>query len=358
MKRYILYIILVNFILISCDTSLNVNADYKNIPVVFSLLDKNDTIQYIKLNKAFLGETSVSEMAQVSDSLYYDDAIVHIVKYKNNNIVATYEFVKTDTIIKDTGYFASDNNIIYIYKGSIIADGENSADYKFVLDISISGVDKLSSETKLVSDVTVLPPLGYNSPYQKNEIALYTNDYLSPEYSFKSGINAKYFEYFLVVDYYEKENGEYKLKTITHSEGTKNATSLDGGQTFAFTLNGYTFYNFIAEELTPSNEDRIFYSLRYKFLSAGEDLSMYIDLTKPTYGIVQEKPAFTNIVNGWGLFSSRTSTFSPRKKLDLSSLNYLSTGSEVENLKFKKYTETSNFYSNNRELDIEGLYIN
>jgi len=356
MKRYIIYIMLFNFILLSCDTSLNVNADYKKIPVVFSLIDKNDTIQYIKLNKAFLGDASVSEMAQVSDSLNYDDASVHIVKYYNDNVVATYEFVKTDTIIKDEGYFANDNNIIYVFNGSIIEEGENSADYNYKLDINIDGVDNVSSETKLVSDVVVLAPLGYNSPNQKNEIMLYNNDYLSKVYEFKSGENAKYFEYFLEISYYEKVNGEYKLKTITHSEGSKNASSLDGGQTFPFTLNGETFYKFIAEELEPSSEDRIFYSLRYKFLSAGEDLSMYIDLTKPTYGIVQEKPAFTNIVNGWGLFSSRTSTFSPRKRLDLSSLIYLSEGDEVKDLKFKDYTNTVNFYTNHPELDTYNIY--
>ncbi len=354
MKRYILYIILFVFILLSCDTSLNVNADYKNIPVIFSLLDKNDTIQYVKLNKAFLGEASVSEMAQVSDSFNYENASVHVLKYYNDKVVATYEFVKIDTIPKDEGYFANDNNIIYVYNGSIIADGENPSDYKYVLDISVQGVDNVSSETKLVSDVVVLPPFG--SSYL-TEIKLYSTHYLSPEFKFKTGKNAKYFEYFIEIDYYEKENGKYIFKTITHSEGSKNATSLDGGQTFPFTIDGSVFYNFIAEELEATSEDKIFYSLRYKFLSAGEDLTMYIDLTKPTYGIVQEKPAFTNIVNGWGLFSSRTSTFSPRKKLDLSSLKYLSTGEEVKDLKFKDYTGTGNFYNKNRELDIYGIYI-
>jgi hypothetical protein len=271
--------LLFNFILLSCDTSLNVNADYKNIPVVFSLLDKNDTIQYVKLNKAFLGNTSVSEMAQVSDSLNYNEASVRIIKYYNNNVVGTYVFDRTDTIPKDEGYFANDNNIIYVYKGNIIGENENSADYKFVLDASIPNVNNVSSETKLVSDVKISPPLGYNNPSLKNEIALYANyDYLAPEYEFKSGKYAKYFEYFIEVEYYEKVNGVYRLKTISHSEGTKSASTINGEQAFPITLRGETFYKFLAEELSPSNTDRVFYSLKYKFLSAGEDLSMYIDL--------------------------------------------------------------------------------
>jgi len=355
MKRYILYILLFNFILLSCDSSLDVDADYKNIPVVYSLLDKNDTLhQYVKLNKAFLGDASVSDMAQVSDSLNYSNAIVNIIKYKGNSGGITYSFHKVDTIEKDEGFFANDDNIIYVYDGKILEDGESASDCKFVLDININGVGEVSSETNIVSDVMVHSPLGTTIP---REIYVYGTDYLAPQYSFSSGKNAIYFEYFIEVEYYEKVDGVYTLKTVRHSEGTKRGNTLSGNQKFPFVLEGETFYRFLAEELDEPESNRIFYSVRYKFLSAGEDLTMYIDLTKPTYGIVQEKPSFTNIENGWGLFSSRTSTYSPRKKLDLSSLNHLSLGDEVKQLKFENYTNTGNFYSNHRDLDIYELYI-
>ena len=358
MKLFILFILLINIVFISCDSSLDINADYKNIPVVYSLLDKNDTIQYIKLNKTFLGDESVSNMAQVSDSLNYENAVVNVLKYKNNSVVSTFSFEKTDTISKDDGFFANDNNIIYIYKGKIINEGEKPDDYKFALDIDIPDVGKLSSETKVVSDVIISAPLGYNSPSAKNELTLYTNHFLSPEYKFTSGKNSGLFEYYLEFLYYEKINGEYKFKSISHSEGSKSTGDLSGGVEFDFALKGEVLYKFVNEELSKSTNEKVFYAIRYKFMSAGEDLSMYIDLTKPSYGIVQEKPSFTNIVNGWGLFSSRTSTYSPYKKLDLSSLNYLSTGEITNSLNFKDYTGTGNFYTNNRDLDIDNLYIN
>lgn len=359
MKRIFIFIVVFSVVLISCDTSLNVNADYKNIPVVYSLLDKNDTIQYVKLNKAFLGDASVSDMAQESDSLNYDKAIINLLKYKNGNLVKTFAFERTDTIAKDEGFFANDKNIIYIHKGDIInkrangSDAEAPSDFNFVLDIDIPGLEKVSGETVTVSDVRVLAPLG--STYLK-ELILYTNQFLDPQYKFTAGKDAKYFEYFMEILYYEKQNGEYKLGMLINSEGTKTASSLDGTQTFPFTLYGESFYRYMEQELGPSNNERVFYALRYKFLSAGEDLSMYIDLTTPTYGIVQEKPAFTNVVNGWGIISSRTSTFSPYKKLNHSSLNYLSFGDITKELNFEDYTGTSNFYSNNRDLDIYDLY--
>ena len=358
--RFTLYFIIINLLFISCDSSLDINADYKNIPVVYSLLDKNDSIQYIKLNKAFLGDASVSEMAKISDSLNYDNAIVNLIKYKDYKIVNTFSFERTDTIKKDEGFFADDNNIIYIYKGNIInkkdngSDAERPSEFNFVLDIKIPGIDKVSSQTKTVSDVRILAPLGIS--YRK-EIITYSNKYVNPEYKYKSGKDAKYFEYFIEISYYENINGAYRLRTISHKEGINSSPTSDGDYTFSFLLNGKSFYQTIANNITNSSSERIFYSIRYKFMSAGEDLTMYIDLTKPTYGIVQEKPAFTNITNGWGLFSSRTSTYSPYKILNISSLNHLAVGEITKEFDFKNYSDTYIFYSNNRDLDIYKLYI-
>ncbi len=340
----------------SCSTDLDINADYKNIPVVYSLLDKNSSVQYVKLNKSFIGDVSASEMAQNPDSLNYKDAVVKLIKYKNDVVVDVFSFVKTDTIEKEDGIFSNAENIIYVYNGYIINNNETINEVKFVLEIEIPGIDKITAETKLVSDVTILAPLGYITP---KELGLYSTDYLIPSYKFASGENAKNFEYYLEVFYYEEIAGNFTLKKISSKQGSKTAKTLYGGESFDFSLDGESFYGLLQNNIKVNEnvEKRIFYSLRYIFYSAGEDLSTYIDLTKPNYGIVQEKPAFTNINNGWGLFSSRTTTYSLYKKLNSNSMDYLPTGSYTKELKFLGYVATSNFYGNNRELDIDSLYI-
>src|ERR1700722_3574820 len=54
-----------------CSNNLNVNAPYKDITVVYGLLDQNDTTHYIRINKAFLGQGNANTMAQVYDSINY-----------------------------------------------------------------------------------------------------------------------------------------------------------------------------------------------------------------------------------------------------------------------------------------------
>ena len=54
-----------------------------------------------------------------------------------------------------------------------------------------------------------------------------------------------------------------------------------------------------------------------------EDLETYINVNKPITGIVQERPQFTNINNGIGLFSSRFTKLIENYDLSDNSLEYL-----------------------------------
>ena len=54
-----------------------------------------------------------------------------------------------------------------------------------------------------------------------------------------------------------------------------------------------------------------------------EDLNTYIKVNKPITGIVQERPQFTNINNGIGLFSSRYTKVRYGFPLTSSSIDFL-----------------------------------
>ena len=99
----------------SCSTDVDINAPWKDITVVYGLLNQNDNIHYIKVNKAFLGDASAYEMAAISDSVNYQDIIVNLYKIKTSNgdFDTIQTFIFQDTVLqKDSGIFATDNNII------------------------------------------------------------------------------------------------------------------------------------------------------------------------------------------------------------------------------------------------------
>ena len=63
----------------SCSQKFNIAAPYKNITVIYGLLDQADTAHYIRIEKAFLDQNkSALTMAKVADSSYYAHLNVRI----------------------------------------------------------------------------------------------------------------------------------------------------------------------------------------------------------------------------------------------------------------------------------------
>ena len=54
--KYILQILLLLSFITACETDFDVNAPYQDITIVYGILDIDDSISYVKINKAFLGE--------------------------------------------------------------------------------------------------------------------------------------------------------------------------------------------------------------------------------------------------------------------------------------------------------------
>jgi hypothetical protein len=109
MWRYkIAFAIFFLFILgFSCKTDFDLNEKWKETPVVFGLLDKGDSVHYVKISKAFLGEGNAITMAGIYDSLYYkpSDLVVYISEYKNDLLLQSWNLYPDTTIFKDPGMF-------------------------------------------------------------------------------------------------------------------------------------------------------------------------------------------------------------------------------------------------------------
>jgi len=360
MKKFFILFSLAT-IFFSCSTDIDLNADYKDITVVYGLLDKGTDMQYIKVNKTFLGDAPVSEMAAVSDSFIYKSATVMLKKYHNDTYIKTIHFVYNDTIPKDAGYFANDKNVIYITDEKIIEESEenNLEEYSYKLVVQIPGKPEVTSEAKLVSNVKLLPPISYKPSLIFYQSYGTSGQYIDLKVKYQSAKNALLYEVYTEIKFYEKLQGsdDYTMKTLMWRQLDKRSTSIKGDETLESVISGSGLFNYIHSQIkNTSADERIFYSIRFYFVAAGETLTKYIDLTSPDYGIVQEKPSFTNVKNGWGLFSSRGSNYSDYKKLEKASIGELSDGQYTSNDGFLNYNDMVNFYYSHTDLDFQYLY--
>ena len=77
MHRFILVIASSLLLVVaSCDTDVPVNAPYEQNAVVYGLLDKGDSVHYIKVNKDFISkDKSAREVAGNRDSILFGNGI-------------------------------------------------------------------------------------------------------------------------------------------------------------------------------------------------------------------------------------------------------------------------------------------
>ena len=105
MKGKILIISILGLLLVfsACKSDFDVNDKWSDSPVVFCIIDKSQDMQYVKVNKSFIGKLPASEMASVSDSLFYNcDVQVKMHRKQGNAILKTWNFRQVDSIPKES----------------------------------------------------------------------------------------------------------------------------------------------------------------------------------------------------------------------------------------------------------------
>jgi hypothetical protein len=107
--------------LCGCSSELDINAPYKDITIVYGLLDSRDPIQFIKVNKAFLGEGDAYVFAQIPDSNEWGDAVgyARVHRKLNGQVVATFDLRDTLITNREPGDFYSPLPTIVLLRGSV-----------------------------------------------------------------------------------------------------------------------------------------------------------------------------------------------------------------------------------------------
>ena len=302
MKKLLAVIAIFLLLFSSCDTDFNVNADWEEVTVVFGLLDQSQDTQYIRINKAFLGNQDAYQMASVSDSLNYsrEDLEVKIqrVKYSGSDLNVLDEVVLDDTVMyKDEGVFASNDNLVYFFK----TDNFLVEDKKFLLTITnLSTGQVVSSETNLIHDLSLMS--SFNNPAYKMGFYNQSGDFSATTIEWTHAQNAAIYEVTMFLNYTEYGQDTI-VKTISK---VFPIIPYSGSSEMSQKINGEEFFNFIANAVEGNgNVNRRVNNIDLLFSAGTTELQTYINLNQPPTGIVQERPVFTNIDNGIGIFSSR-----------------------------------------------------
>ncbi|MFT5970800.1 MAG: hypothetical protein ACI8ZO_001317 [Flavobacteriales bacterium] len=297
MKKLFIPLLLLASTFIACETEVDVNADYQDITTVFAILDRNDATHYFKINKAFLGAGNAFGFAMEPDSLYYSPERINAKLYAKNingDTVKTIPLTRIDTVEKEPGTFAYPNQFFYVTNEPL-----NKA-YSYHLEIEkVDEGEFVTAETPIVGNVNVRFPgqtKKINPAANSNKVRF---DLDARTRTYQLGIRFNYSDEDTVNNFEVMRSVEYILPSRSKAIGESEEIELE--------YNGAGFLSYIGSRIpTPSsNIIRHAKSVDYKFYLASSDFQTYLDLNGPSDGIVQERPEFSNIENGIGLFASR-----------------------------------------------------
>jgi hypothetical protein len=292
----------------SCSTKVDVIGEWKDITVVYGLLNQVDSITYVKINKAFLGEGNALVMAQVADSSSYDNALeVTMQELKDGVIQKSFTFDTTTIYNKDSGTFYFPNQVLYSCVTNHQLDP--SAVYKLIIHNKLTGKD-VTGQTPLVGDFSIVKPL-YNNP-DKPTISFPDNQSLK-EISWISAPYGKRYQVVMRFNYKEKFFDQpdtlYKYKDYFFSD--QKSLTLVGGENMQLEFVNGNFYTFLGNSIPyePSVEaqvdSRVAGTVDLIFSVAGDDFNTYLEVNAPSTTIIQDRPEYTNMTDGIGIFSCR-----------------------------------------------------
>ncbi len=305
------------FLLPACETDFDVNASYKDITIVYGILDPAQQNQYIRINKAYLGQGDALQYAQIADSITYDTAIIFAkIDELKGDVVLQSIFLKPRRVQRsedpNSPFYNPQFPYLLVYEGKIPTPAAISGndtiwihtDHKFRLEVHNKKTGKLvTSTTLMVKDFNISRPL-YNpsKPFIK-----ILNKENQNTVKWRAAVNGRRFQ--AVYRFYYKEftgANDTTYHSADYQLGVVKSQRTDGTEDLEISFSGSAFYKFLSSVIPPNpSVKRLPWKMDLIIAVIPDEFNIYLEVNEPSSSIVQERPEYTNIVNGYGLFTSR-----------------------------------------------------
>lgn len=324
--------------LAGCSTEVDLIAPYDSFPVVYGLLELDADTQWVKINRTWLGEGDNREAAMIPDSSEYPSGavIARIVELNpsssgqilGNELPTGNVWALRDTVLfnKSTeGSFFGPNQRVYFASTTSEALSEDKW-YRLELELPNGGTAQATTTMIQGSGSSVNYPPNLNSVFQM-DFATINNGvptYQEPIFRWTTAPGASLYTASLVVHFVEKFYADpfwtsldsVRERSIRIGMGSRPVgTSPDMEQTF----NTERLYTELASRLEVNprvrrelgvfdeevQKERAF---DFELQIANRDLATYLDVNESAISIVQDRPLWTNVQGGIGLWGARSTT--------------------------------------------------
>lgn len=327
----------------ACKNELDVLAPYKESVAVYGLLNQDDTVNYVRVQRVFLGEGNALTMAQIGDSAYYKpgEVKVSLQRIKNGVPVSVTNPASSDMeIVLSEAYVQLEPGVFntgqLLYKTNHPLYGDSQ--YRLLIHNNNTGADFSSKDINPVGSFADKLTYGQQQSMLTasyafiNIVPSYGGQvickYGSPTGAGVCGLKLRFY-------YTEYSSGSpAEAKSVDIDLGVQYTSGSGGGETIDLTYVGdammYSLAGAIGEGANIGY--RTADSVRFYLNAAGSDLALHNEINS-TSTLAQDKPIYTNINGGIGIFSSRREYYL-RKRLSAQCIDRLASDPITCKLRF------------------------
>lgn len=379
MKKLKLYTTLLIVALISlsaCKNDLDVLAPGEESVSVYCVLNPNEPEQNVRINKVYITSGDALASAQDANQINYDtsELRVSLQRFLTGSTTPTLttvgnstkkEIVLTGTTVTTASGLFNQQQTIWKTTDKLY----NSGEYKLTILIKATG-KVITSQTLMVDSVKSygsmpfvfypnanpliaypvhcgVGPAGYVAPTipgtgtQQGAYIDYHVLTATPKIKFKSVPNAKLYNVIMRFHYIDSltDNITGIRNYVDYNFTSQTSPTLVGSEPMEVSFNAVDFYtnitNQIPKKTVGSIKNRTAHYMEYIIYACNDDMQTFLQVNQPGNTIAQDKPNYSNINGGVGVFGAISKT-SLGKELWSDFIDEISNNPITQSLQFSK----------------------
>lgn len=302
MKFNTILLLLFAAMLSSCDNSLDINAPWKETPVVYAIIDMAQDSQIFRIQKTYQNneKQSTSEVAQIADSLTFKNISVTVY---NNSVPGEGKELKRLAPRKEPGFFSNQDSSFW---------GENLNGFLTPINTYKLVIKSFNTGNTYEGVTNLVQPFAIN-PVSSIDLVNTSNKNISFRIT-GGGMNSTTYDLIVRINYFEAPAATPSDTSVTKSMDyvyIVNRTNVNPQQqvtlSSAIPKEGITGFITATAKKNP-DVVRTFKSLEYVVIGANRNYNDMLDVNKPSTSVVGKAGDYSNISNGIGVFASRTNS--------------------------------------------------
>lgn len=302
----------------ACETEVDLFTDPEDVAVVYALLDQGESVQYFRINPTFIGDGDARILAGDTSLTNYNPKDLDVRLY-DLELGEDFFYQAEETMEKLDPNGLFDENIrmfkintpVYDSSNGFIVNTVIKPDHTYRLWIHNSVSKKTYTSEIQVGDINKLvmssPSIG-RPRLPSNWLKFHSStEYIPFKFKFKTIDGADRYRLSLIyyhyvgLPIYDVDSNILNLDSSILSIGEEIIEP--GASSVTFDFEGEDFYSILNSKLDPAtNRTGEYFDIVISAI--GTDLNNYIEVANvSSTGLSQERPEYSNIDNGLGIFS-------------------------------------------------------